>query len=546
MGKSALVTNIAENAAIDHGKPVALFSLEMSETELAQRFIASQAKLSSDELRKGQVKRRPLAQGAEGREKLASAPLYIDDSSDIGILEMRAKARRLHASTALGLLIVDYLQLMRADTARRQPRRAGRPDQPRAEDPRPRAGDPGDRGVAALARGRVARKPPEPMLSDLRESGQIEQDADVVMFIYRDEYYNDESERTGRGRRDRRQAPQRADRRRRAHLPRPAIRSFANLYRDRSARRGRAARTAPADVLRPVTGRARSPTPQAAASASATAAAGCSTRRRTPRALRCRAAADRGIVRPRCGGGIPKRFRGVSLRPPADLRPGADASCATCAASSREIEHNLDAGRGLWFYGDVGTGKTSLAMLVSKAALEAGRSVAIYSVPHLLAEIRDTYDGDSSDAPTLALFSRLCDGRPARTWTTSAPSSQTEWVLEQLYSIVNERWQDAALDRRHDQRARSLPRRDPGHAPRRDRRAAPQAPERGRPGRPRGRDRAARASGRTARGERALERRGPAHVAAPADRLAHGLAADRDLRRPAPIMGSDLRMQQGA
>ena len=197
MGKSTLATNIAENAAIDHGKPVALFSLEMSETELAHRFIASQAKVSSDELRKGRVKSDRWPKVLRAVEKLAAAPIFIDDSSDIGVLEMRGKARRLHARHGgLGLIVVDYLQLVRPEGRSRQPRRAGRPDQPRAQDPRPRARHPGDRGLAALARGRVAH-PPVPMLSDLRESGQLEQDADVVMFVYREEYYDQESERLG-------------------------------------------------------------------------------------------------------------------------------------------------------------------------------------------------------------------------------------------------------------------------------------------------------------------------------------------------------------
>jgi replicative DNA helicase len=196
MGKSTLATNIAENAAIDHGRPVALFSLEMSETELAHRFIASQAKISSDELRKGRVKADRWPKVLKAVEKLASAPIFIDDSSDIGILEVRAKARRLHAKHDLGLLIVDYLQLMRPD---------GRADS--------RVEQIGQisRGlkilareleipviaVSQLSRAVESRNPPIPMLSDLRESGQIEQDADVVMFVYRDEYYNRESERLG-------------------------------------------------------------------------------------------------------------------------------------------------------------------------------------------------------------------------------------------------------------------------------------------------------------------------------------------------------------
>jgi replicative DNA helicase len=196
MGKSALVTNMAENAALKHGRPVALFSLEMSETELAQRFVASQARMSGDKLRKGQVARNDWPKVLKACERLDEAPLWIDDSSDIDILELRAKARRLHAREmnrgGLGLIIVDYLQLMRPD---------------RMSDNRVEQVGQMSRGLKILARelevpvlavsqlNRAPEQRPDkrPLLSDLRESGQIEQDADLVMFIYRDEYYNREA-----------------------------------------------------------------------------------------------------------------------------------------------------------------------------------------------------------------------------------------------------------------------------------------------------------------------------------------------------------------
>jgi replicative DNA helicase len=200
MGKSSLVTNIAENAAVNHTKPVALFSLEMSETELAQRFIASQARLSGDDLRKGRVKKDRWPKVVQATEKLARAPLYVDDSSDIGVTEIRAKARRLHARFAdqggLGLLIVDYLQLMRVDDTS-----IGRVEQiahmSRGLKILARELDIPVIAVSQLSRAVEARPDKRPLLSDLRESGAIEQDADVVIFIYRDEYYNKESERPG-------------------------------------------------------------------------------------------------------------------------------------------------------------------------------------------------------------------------------------------------------------------------------------------------------------------------------------------------------------
>ena len=142
----------------------------------------------------------------------------------------------------------------------------------------------------------------------------------------------------------------------------------------------------------------------------------------------------------RLGTGIPKRFRGVSL----DRKPVCDLEPLILRHVRRfvdEIDANLDAGRGLWFHGDVGTGKTSLAMLVAQAADAAGRSVAVYSVPQLLSEIRGTYDRDSTGT-YLDLFGRLCTVELLVLDDLGAEKT-SEWVLEQLYSIVNERWQSS-------------------------------------------------------------------------------------------------------
>jgi replicative DNA helicase len=197
MGKSTLATNIAENAAIEHGRPVALFSLEMSETELAHRFIASQAKVSSDELRKGRVKADRWPKVLRAVEKLASAPIFIDDSSDISVLEIRAKARRLHnRHGGLGLIVVDYLQLVRPD-GRADSRVEAVGQISRGLKILARELDIPVIAVSQLSRAVESRNPPIPMLSDLRESGQLEQDSDLVMFVYRDEYYDRESERLG-------------------------------------------------------------------------------------------------------------------------------------------------------------------------------------------------------------------------------------------------------------------------------------------------------------------------------------------------------------
>jgi replicative DNA helicase len=199
MGKSALVCNIAEKAAVDHSRPVALFSLEMAEAELAQRFVASQARIKGEELRKGRVAEERWSKILKASDRLAKAPLWIDDSSDVGLLEIRAKARRLHTQcdSGLGLIIIDYLQLMRTDS-RYDNRVTAIGELSRGLKVLARELGVPVIALSQLSRAVEQRSPKKPLLSDLRESGNLEQDADLVMFIYRDDYYEKEnSERPG-------------------------------------------------------------------------------------------------------------------------------------------------------------------------------------------------------------------------------------------------------------------------------------------------------------------------------------------------------------
>ena len=206
MGKSALVANIAENAALGVGHPqhrsfpVVLFSLEMSESELAQRFVASQARIPGDDLRRGRVAEHKWPKILEACGRLSQAPLYVDDSSDTGALEVRAKARRLHhrLDGGLGLIIIDYMQLMRHEG-----RVESRVEQV-SQISRGLKGLARELNVPVIALSQLSRAVEQrggdkrPILSDLRESGQIEADSDLVMFIYREEYYlKEESERPG-------------------------------------------------------------------------------------------------------------------------------------------------------------------------------------------------------------------------------------------------------------------------------------------------------------------------------------------------------------
>jgi len=195
MGKSALATNFAENASVRHNRPTVIFSLEMGESELAQRFIASQGSIKGNDLRRGKVS---WPRVTSALKSLNTAPLWVDDSSDLSVLDIRAKARRLAGQIDgdLGLIVVDYLQLMRSDS--------------RSDSVVEQIGEI-SKGLKTLARelqvpvlalsqlSRAVeqRHDKRPMLSDLRSSGQIEQDADLVMFIYREEYYDDESEHQG-------------------------------------------------------------------------------------------------------------------------------------------------------------------------------------------------------------------------------------------------------------------------------------------------------------------------------------------------------------
>ena len=199
MGKSALVCNIAEKAAVDHNRAVALFSLEMAEAELAQRFVAAQARIKGEELRKGRVAEERWSKILKASDRLAKAPLWIDDSSDVGLLEIRAKARRLHTQCedGLGLIIVDYLQLMRTDS-RYDNRVTAIGELSRGLKVLARELGVPVIALSQLSRAVEQRSPKKPLLSDLRESGNLEQDADLVMFIYRDDYYEKEnSERPG-------------------------------------------------------------------------------------------------------------------------------------------------------------------------------------------------------------------------------------------------------------------------------------------------------------------------------------------------------------
>jgi replicative DNA helicase len=197
MGKTAWAINIAENAAVNDGKVVAIFSLEMSKESLLRRMLASQALVSMQKIQTGFIPKQDRGKLMEALEKLAEAKIFIDDTPAIALSEMRAKARRLQrAQSGLDLIVIDYLQLMTASTFGVGARRYENRTQEVSAISRGLKALAKELRVPVVALSQLSRASEQrggdkrPMLSDLRESGSIEQDADVVAFIHRDSYYN--------------------------------------------------------------------------------------------------------------------------------------------------------------------------------------------------------------------------------------------------------------------------------------------------------------------------------------------------------------------
>jgi len=193
MGKTAIALNIAHSVAVKANMPVGIFSIEMSSEQLATRLISLQGNIESQRLRSGHMTDSDWDRLVQAVGVLSEAPIFVDDTPSLSVVDMRSKARRLHSEQGLGLIVVDYLQLMQGASSENRVQEISAIT----------------RGLKALARdldvpvmalSQLSRAPEqrpnhEPMLSDLRESGSIEQDADIVMFIYRDVKYNPDTER---------------------------------------------------------------------------------------------------------------------------------------------------------------------------------------------------------------------------------------------------------------------------------------------------------------------------------------------------------------
>ena len=195
MGKSAFALNIATNAAINEKVPVAIFNLEMSKTQLVNRMLCSEAMVDSNKVRTGKIDEEDWIKLATALGPLSEAPIYIDDTPGISISEIRAKCRKLKLEKNIGLVVIDYLQLIQGSGKKNSSREQEISEISRSLKTIAKELDVPVIALSQLSRESEKRQDHKPMLSDLRESGAIEQDADLVMFIYRDDYYNQDSEK---------------------------------------------------------------------------------------------------------------------------------------------------------------------------------------------------------------------------------------------------------------------------------------------------------------------------------------------------------------
>lgn len=194
MGKSAFAINIAANAAIRNHIPVAIFNLEMSKSQVGNRILCSEAMVDSNKVKTGQMDDEDWVKLATTLGTISDAPIYIDDTPGINITEIRTRCRKLKLEKNIGLVVIDYLQLVQA-TGKTNSREQEIAQISRSLKVLAKELDIPVIALSQLSRGSEQRTDKRPMLSDLRESGAIEQDADIVVFLYRDDYYNKESEK---------------------------------------------------------------------------------------------------------------------------------------------------------------------------------------------------------------------------------------------------------------------------------------------------------------------------------------------------------------
>ena len=195
MGKSAFAINLAANAAVKSGVPAVIFNLEMSKEQVGNRILCSEALVDSNKIRTGQIEDEDWMKLAQTLGRISDAPIYIDDTPGISAMEIRAKCRKLKLEKNIGLIVIDYLQLISGSGKKNASREQEISEISRSLKILAKELNVPVIALSQLSRTAEKRDDKRPMLSDLRESGAIEQDADIVMFLYRDDYYNPDTEK---------------------------------------------------------------------------------------------------------------------------------------------------------------------------------------------------------------------------------------------------------------------------------------------------------------------------------------------------------------
>lgn len=195
MGKSAFAINLATNAAVKSGVPAVIFNLEMSKEQVGNRILCSEALVDSNKIRTGQIEDEDWMKLAQTLGRISDAPIYIDDTPGISAMEIRAKCRKLKLEKNIGLIVIDYLQLISGSGKKNASREQEISEISRSLKILAKELNVPVIALSQLSRTAEKRDDKRPMLSDLRESGAIEQDADIVMFLYRDDYYNPDTEK---------------------------------------------------------------------------------------------------------------------------------------------------------------------------------------------------------------------------------------------------------------------------------------------------------------------------------------------------------------
>ena len=195
MGKSAFAINLATNAAVKSNVPTVIFNLEMSKEQIGNRILCSEALVDSNKIRTGQIEDEDWMKLAQTLGRISDAPIYIDDTPGISVMEIRAKCRKLKLEKNIGLIVIDYLQLISGSGKKNTSREQEISEISRSLKILAKELNVPVIALSQLSRTAEKRDDKRPMLSDLRESGAIEQDADIVMFLYRDDYYNPDTEK---------------------------------------------------------------------------------------------------------------------------------------------------------------------------------------------------------------------------------------------------------------------------------------------------------------------------------------------------------------